>query len=84
MSLEHLPLVLAGMLLTFSRQNVLVVDFAQEWGGHGVMVSLSYWERTASCSCFIEYNYFFRIQRPAVLRDQKPDIIFRQIRKGVR
>ena len=80
--LEHLPLVF-GRYAHIQLPNVLVVDFAQNQGGHVIDGQPVVLGTDSVLQLFHQHNYFFRIQRPALLRDQKPDIIFRQIRKGV-
>ena len=80
--LEHLPLVF-GRCTHIQLLDMLVVDLTQDQGGHVIDGQPVVLGTDSVLQLFHQHNYFFRIQRPAVLRDQEPYIIFRQIRKGI-
>lgn len=81
--LKHLPLGL-GRRSQIELFEMLVMDFAHDQSGHIIDGQLIITGADGILELFHQYNDFFRIQCLAVLGNQQPDIVFREIAQGFR
>lgn len=81
--LKHLPLGF-GRCSQIELFEMLVMDFAHDQSGHIIDGQPVIAGADGILELFHKDNDFFRVQRLAILGNQQPDIVFRQITQGFR